>query len=306
MSEHFTVIQEKEGEFFAPRQALIHGVRLSFYAPNIDKDFERDLSRFETRSEDIYVVSFPKSGTTWVQEIVWQILNDGKISEERVESRYPFLEKSLLFDRPGEESDEKKVSVTSRPSPRLIKSHLPYHVIPKSKEGSKRSKYIYVARNPRDVAVSYYHFVLNFGPSSYFKGTWEFFVKLFLEGKNSYGFWSDHVLPWWKHRDEPHVLFLKYEDLKKDLCGKVRLISEFLEKPLSDEMIRKIAHQCTFAEMKKNSNSYVISAYATKPNLLRKGQIGDWKSLFSEELNKQFEETFLTKLNGTGLHFDTE
>ena len=58
--------------------------------------------------------------------------------------------------------------------------------------------------------------------------------------------------------------------------------------------------------MKKNSNSYVISAYATKPNLLRKGQIGDWKSLFSEELNKQFEETFLTKLNGTGLHFDTE
>ena len=71
-------------------------------------------------------------------------------------------------------------------------------------------------------------------------------------------------------------------------------------------MICKIAHQCTFAEMKKNSNSYVISAYATKPNLLRKGQIGDWKSLFSEELNKQFEETFLTKLNGTGLHFDTE
>ena len=62
MSEHFTVIQEKEGEFFGPRQALIHGVRLTFYAPNIDKDFERDLSRFETRPEDIYVVSFPKSG----------------------------------------------------------------------------------------------------------------------------------------------------------------------------------------------------------------------------------------------------
>ncbi|XP_066030178.1 sulfotransferase 1B1-like [Pocillopora verrucosa] len=245
-------------------------------------------------------------GTTWVQEIVWQILNDGKISEERMESRHPFLEKNQLFDRPRDESDGQKVSVTSRPSPRLIRSHLPYHVIPMSKEESKRSKYIYVARNPRDVAVSYYHFVLSFGPSSYFNGTWEFFVKLFLEGKNSYGFWSDHVLPWWKHRDEPHVLFLKYEDLKKDLCGNVRMISEFLEKPLSDEMIRKITHQCTFAEMKKNSNSYVISAYATKPNLLRKGQIGDWKSLFSEDLNKQFEETFLTKLNGTGLHFDTE
>ena len=60
------------------------------------------------------------SGTTWVQEIVWQILNDGKISEERMESRHPFLEKNQLFDRPRDESDGQKVSVTSRPSPRLI------------------------------------------------------------------------------------------------------------------------------------------------------------------------------------------
>ena len=124
------------------------------------------------------------SGTTWVQEIVWQIFSDGKISEESVQSRYPFLEKSQLFYRPGDESDGQKVSVTSRPSPRLIKSHLPYRVIPMSKEESKRSKYIYVARNPRDVAVSFYHFVLSFGPGSYFNGTWEFFAKLFLEGKS--------------------------------------------------------------------------------------------------------------------------
>ena len=139
----------------------------------------------QTADNEIWTkLSFLFSGTTWVQEIVWQIFNDGKISEERVESRYPFLEKSQLFDRPGDESDGQKVSVTSRPSPRLIRSHLPYHVIPMSKEERKRSKYIYVARNPRDVAVSYYHFVLSFGPSSYFKGTWEFFVKLFLEGKS--------------------------------------------------------------------------------------------------------------------------
>ena len=62
MSEHFRVIQEKEGEFFGPRQTLIHGVRLTINAPSIDKDIERDLTRFETRSDDIFVVSFPKSG----------------------------------------------------------------------------------------------------------------------------------------------------------------------------------------------------------------------------------------------------
>ena len=62
MSEHFTVIQEKEGEFFGPRQVLIRGVRLTINAPCTGKDLERDLSRFETRSDDVYVVSFPKSG----------------------------------------------------------------------------------------------------------------------------------------------------------------------------------------------------------------------------------------------------
>ena len=106
-------------------------------------------------------------------------------NQRRKDGKSPsFLEKNQLFDRPRDESDGQKVSVTSRPSPRLIRSHLPYHVIPMSKEESKRSKYIYVARNPRDVAVSYYHFVLSFGPSSYFNGTLEFFVKLFLEGKS--------------------------------------------------------------------------------------------------------------------------
>lgn len=57
-----TIVQEHEGEFSGPRHALIHGVRVTFYEPNIDKDFEKDLCRFETRADDIYVVSYPKSG----------------------------------------------------------------------------------------------------------------------------------------------------------------------------------------------------------------------------------------------------
>jgi len=72
-----------------------------------------------------------------------------------------------------------------------------------------------VARNPKDVAVSYFHFVRSFGPDSDFNGTFENFANFFVNGKGSYGLWSDHVLPWWKRRNDPHILFLKYEDLKK-------------------------------------------------------------------------------------------
>jgi len=58
----FKIVQEHEGEFTGPRHALILGVRVPFYEPNIDQDFEKDFSRFETRPDDIYVVSYPKSG----------------------------------------------------------------------------------------------------------------------------------------------------------------------------------------------------------------------------------------------------
>ena len=57
-----TIVQDKDGEYTSPRHALVHGVRIPFYEPNIDKDFEKDLSRFVTRAEDVYVVSYPKSG----------------------------------------------------------------------------------------------------------------------------------------------------------------------------------------------------------------------------------------------------
>ena len=124
--------------------------------------------------------SIKSSGTTWLQEIVWQIYHNGEISKERIEKRYAHFEKTQLLPRPG---DEPEVALSSRPSPRLIKSHLPYHVVPISESEANRSKYIYVARNPKDVAVSYYKFVSSFGPASHFNGTLDFFANLLADGK---------------------------------------------------------------------------------------------------------------------------
>ena len=62
MMADLTIVQDKEGEYTGPRHALVQGVRIPFYEPNIDKNFEKDLTRFETRPDDVFVLSYPKSG----------------------------------------------------------------------------------------------------------------------------------------------------------------------------------------------------------------------------------------------------
>ncbi|XP_078367428.1 sulfotransferase 1C2-like, partial [Oculina patagonica] len=119
-------------------------------------------------------------------------------------------------------------------------------------------------------------------------------------------FWNNHVLDWWKHKDNPNVLFLKYEDLQKDLSSHVRIIANFLNKPLSDDLISRIAEQCTFSGMKKNASSYAIKNEEGETSLLRKGVVGDWKNYFTPDLNERFEKEVLAKLEGSGLEFDFE
>ena len=85
------------------------------------------------------------------------------------------------------------------------------------------------------------------------------------------------------------------------------MIANFLNKPLSDDLIRRIAEQCTFSGMKKNAASYQIKrAGVGETSLLRKGVVGDWKNYFTPELNERFENEVLAKLKGSGLEFEFE
>ena len=84
------------------------------------------------------------------------------------------------------------------------------------------------------------------------------------------------------------------------------MIANFLNKPLSDDLISRIAEQCTFSGMKKNAASYSLPTKDGEASLLRKGVVGDWKNYFTPELNERFENEVLAKLKGTGLEFDFE
>lgn len=260
--------------------------------------FEDFIDKFQTRHDDVFIVGHPRSGTTWLQEITWQIFNDGKISAE------PIGHRVLFFDE-AKYPNTTQPDIMTQPSPRLMKTHMPYHAIPKGTTDASRCKYIYVARNPKDVAVPFYNFDQKMAPLTGYSGPFEFFAKMFMEGKTYWGSWVEHVLGWWEHREDDNVLFLKYEDLKKDLFSLVHLIADFLGKSLSKEVVNRIAKQCTFDEMVNNAAAYWMMTQDNKlPNFLRKGQVGGWKEYFTPELSAKFESDILHKLEGTGLHFD--
>ena len=101
------------------------------------------------------------AGSTWTQEIVWQIIHDGKVCEGRLDERVPFIEgilvpvKSFPYTVTDVESIEKMFS--SFPAPRVFKTHVLYDMVPKGHDEATKPRYIYVMRNPKDVFVSLYH-----------------------------------------------------------------------------------------------------------------------------------------------------
>jgi hypothetical protein len=136
------------------------------------------LRDFTPRADDILVVTYPRSGTTWTQMILRQLTTDGGMDFAHIAQVSPWLEWAL---RSGRDLDR-------LPAPRVFKSHLSYRRIPKGP-----CRYIYVARDGRDVAVSYYHFART---HMQYRGTFGEFYDRFLTGDDTYGSWLAHVAGW--------------------------------------------------------------------------------------------------------------
>ena len=98
-------------------------------------------------------------------------------------SSEPIGHRVMFFDE-AKCTDTTQPDIATQPSPRLMKTHQPFHAIPKGTGDDTRCKYIYVARNPKDVVVSYYNFDKKMAPVTGYSGPFEFFAKMFMEGKS--------------------------------------------------------------------------------------------------------------------------
>lgn len=264
------------------------------------------VQSFETRPDDLLISTYPKSGTTWVSEILDLIYNNGdteKCKRDVIYNRVTFME--LII--PGFADGVKELE--SKPSPRLVKTHLPVQLLPSS-FWKNNCKIVYVARNAKDVAVSYYYFyqMAKLHPDP---GTWEEFLDKFITGKVAFGSWYDHVKGWWEKRKDHRILYLFYEDLKEDPRREIQKLIKFLERDISEEIMDKILYHSSFEVMKKNPSAN----YTTVPQsdmdhsvspFMRKGISGDWKNQFTVAQYERFEEDYEKKMKNTTLKFRSE
>jgi len=281
------------------------------------RDYCQELKDFKFRASDVVVQSHPKAGTTWLQEIVWTMVNnpnqDHPMKDYPLAIRSPCLETDVTVDHitypPAFTASFKAqfpdfdmshgVSLhlcETAANPRIIKTHFSFDLL--SQTAVTEAKVVYIIRDPRDTCISFYYYTKLFLHEG-FEGTLDEFINVFIGGAYRHGTYWPSVAEAWKRRDHPNVHIMFYEKLKKNTSGELKSLDKFLGTNLTPEQLKRIEHFTSFAEMKKRDdhvvpqNDYadVIDAAMVKKDggFFRKGESGGWKNVLSQQQKDKFE-----------------
>jgi aryl sulfotransferase len=261
---------------------------------------------FKFRDDDIIIATYAKSGTTWVQQIVAQMLYQG-------DPDLAVAELSPWLDLRVPPKAVKLEAVEAQTRRRLVKTHLPVDAL----VFSPRAKYLYIGRDGRDVVWSLYnhHANANAGwyaalndtpgrvgpaiapPPADIRDYWRDWME-----QDGYPFWPfwDNVRSWWAIRALPNVLFVHFNDLKRDMPGEMRRIAAFLDIAIDEARWPQIVEYCTFAWMKKNAVKSVPLGGAFwdggAETFIHKGVNGRWADTLTAGECAEYEARALAEL----------
>ncbi|XP_069124046.1 amine sulfotransferase-like isoform X2 [Argopecten irradians] len=197
--------------------------------------------------------------------------------------------------------------IEEMPSPRTFGSHLRCRFLPEQMKNGK-GKVITITRNPKDIVVSLYHMIRQFKRFVGYEGTFDGIVKYFLtEQFFTFGSWFS----WTKDMEEwnsPNCLTLCFEDFKKNTFSNVVKLAKFLEVDHDEKFLQLVTENIRFEKLKENHIITVPSSEKWKEfsedgrlPIYRKGQIGEWKHMFTVSQNEMFDKVFKEKVAELGL-----
>ncbi len=261
---------------------------------------------FEFRDDDIVIATYAKSGTTWMQQIISQLLFDA-------EEGLPVADMSPWMDLRVPPAPVKLEMVNAQKHRRFLKTHLPVDAL----VFSPKVKYLYIGRDGRDVVWSVYnhHSTANekwydalnntpgrVGPPIEKPGSdvRQYFLEwLEKDGHPLWPFW-ENIRTWWEIRDLPNVMLVHFEDLKRDLEGQIREIARFLDIPVKEDLMPAILEHCSFSYMKDHATQSVplggIFWEGGAKTFIHKGTNGRWRGLLSPEDIAEYETKAVEEL----------
>jgi hypothetical protein len=225
---------------------------------------------YQPLASDIFVSTYPKCGTTWMQNIIWLLVHDatpiGK--DQRLDQLFPHVE------------EVGSAFVESLTEPRLVKTHLPFDMSP----WHDRARYIYVARNPFDCAVSFYHHTRGFVKHYDFaQGSFADYFECFLSGEVDFGDYFDNVLSWLDQTHRENIYLTTYESMEADIRAVVSAVACFIgfdRAVANPRMLETIVEHSSFSSMQRDQRRWASERSADMPAFVRKGVVGDWQNHF--------------------------
>ncbi len=261
---------------------------------------------FEFRDDDIIIATYAKAGTTWVQQIVAQLLFDGAKDLETAEM-------SPWMDLRVPPREVKLPMVMAQTHRRFLKTHLPVDAL----VFSEKAKYVYIGRDGRDIVWSLYNHHANANQLWYQAlndtpgrvgppiepppGSVRQYFDDWLE-RHGFPFWSfwENVGSWWAIRDLPNVMLIHFARLKADMPGEIRRMAAFLDIPIDEAMWDAIVEHCGFGYMKAHATASVPLGGALwdrgAETFLHKGTNGRWRDTLSAEDSTAYENRAIAEL----------
>jgi aryl sulfotransferase len=213
---------------------------------------------FKFRDDDVVIATYAKSGTTWTQQIVGQLIFEG-VEGIDVPTLSPWVDMRIM-------PPEAIKGLEAQMHRRFVKTHLPADAM----IISPKAKYLFVGRDGRDVVWSLYNHFIKAKPEIYDMlnntpgrvgpeigrppaSVHEYYKQWFAgDGFPLWAFW-ENIRTWWDVRHLPNVKLMHYNDMKRDLTGSIREIADFLGIAIDEAKFPAVLRHCSFDYMKAHA-----------------------------------------------------
>ncbi|XP_057969356.1 cytosolic sulfotransferase 7-like [Malania oleifera] len=263
-------------------------------------------AHFRPRPTDVLLVTYPKSGTTWLKALALSLTGRSK-HHDYYASSHPLLAGSPHDSVPFLEFSALGNPTNPNPDLPLMATHIPYSSLPRSVSETK-CRIVYLLRDPKDVVVSLWHFTSKHRSKELPPVSLEEAFELFCQGVSPQGPFWDHALGYWKASLEypERVLVLKYEELKKEPFVSVKRLAEFLgclftSQEEKEGGVHKVIEFCSFEklsnlEVKKTGKTFGGAVESSV--FFRKGEVGDSVNHLTPEMIERIDQITKRWLHG--------